>query len=68
MNREMKHSGIAWIGEVPKQWRIVRTKNVFNVGKELVGEDSSHTQLLSLTTKGVIIRDIESGKGKFPKE
>lgn len=22
MNREMKHSGIAWIGEIPKQWTV----------------------------------------------
>ena len=66
MNREMKHSGIAWIGDVPKQWRIVRTKNVFNVGKELVGEDSSHTQLLSLTTKGIKKVEIGSTSGKVP--
>lgn len=66
MNREMKHSGIAWIGDVPKQWRIVRTKNVFKVGKELVGEDSSHTQLLSLTTKGIKKVEIGSTSGKVP--
>lgn len=66
MSREMKNSGIAWIGDIPKQWRIVRTKNIFNVGKELVGEDSSHTQLLSLTTKGIKQVEIGSTSGKVP--
>lgn len=66
MNREMKNSGIAWIGDIPKQWKIVRTKNIFNVGKELVGEDSSHTQLLSLTTKGIKQVEIGSTSGKVP--
>ena len=35
---------------------------------EVVGERAKDYTLLSLTTKGVIVRDIESGKGKFPKE
>ena len=33
-----------------------------------VGEKYNLFKLLSLTTKGVIVRDMESGKGKFPKE
>ena len=28
MSREMKHSGIPWIGEIPKEWGICRIKNV----------------------------------------
>ena len=35
---------------------------------EKVGKKASEFVLLSLTTKGVIVRDIESGKGKFPKD
>ena len=66
MSREMKHSGVAWIGDVPKHWEIVRTKNVFTLGKELVGSNSSHTQLLSLTTKGVKEVTIGSTSGKVP--
>ena len=49
--REMKDSGIEWIGEVPNDWRIVRNKNAFVCNKELVGEKSELTQLLSLTTR-----------------
>ena len=33
-----------------------------------VGQDASKYSLLSLTTNGIILRDVESGKGKFPKD
>ena len=33
-----------------------------------VGQDANKYPLLSLTTKGIVFRDIESGKGKFPKD
>lgn len=66
MVREYKDSGIEWIGEIPKEWKVVRTKNVFSIGKELVGSNSSHMQLLSLTTKGVKKVTIGSTSGKVP--
>ena len=33
--REMKDSGIEWIGEIPKEWNIVRLKSLFDFGKGL---------------------------------
>lgn len=65
-NRRMKDSGIPWIGMIPSDWNVVRTKNVFACSKSLVGEDWSHTQLLSLTTKGVKEVAIGSTSGKVP--
>lgn len=62
----MKDSGIPWIGMIPSDWNVVRTKNVFACSKSLVGEDWSHTQLLSLTTKGVKEVAIGSTSGKVP--
>ena len=35
--------------------------------KQLVGDSWALTQLLSLTKRGVIVRDIESGEGKYPE-
>ena len=26
--REMKDSGVAWIGEIPKDWKISKIKNI----------------------------------------
>ena len=31
MSREMKHSGIPWIGEIPKEWNLNRIKNLFRI-------------------------------------
>ena len=29
--REMKDSGIEWIGEIPSSWQILRVKDLFNI-------------------------------------
>ena len=65
--REMKDSGIEWIGEIPDDWRIIRNKNAFTCSKELVGEKSELTQLLSLTTRGIKKKDINNAEGKLPE-
>lgn len=28
MSREMKHSGIEWIGDIPKEWKVARLKDI----------------------------------------
>ncbi|NAZ53267.1 restriction endonuclease subunit S [Vibrio toranzoniae] len=40
---------------------------MFSLKRSLVGSQSSNYQLLSLTLKGVIPRDISSGEGKIPE-
>ena len=65
-NVEMKDSGVEWIGEIPSGWGKKRNKDVLYETKEIVGDSWKDFKLLSLTKKGVILRDIESGKGKFP--
>lgn len=65
--RDMKDSGIAWIGEIPEEWKIVRNKNAFVCNKELVGKKSALTQLLSLTTRGIKKKDINNAEGKLPE-
>lgn len=65
--RAMKDSGIAWIGEIPEAWKIVRNKNAFVCNKELVGKKSALTQLLSLTTHGIKKKDISNAEGKLPE-
>lgn len=67
MTRAMKDSGIEWIGEIPQDWEIHRNKVVFSCNKEIVGENSNNTQLLSLTTGGVKTKDINSVGGKLPE-
>ena len=63
-NVEMKDSGIEWVGQMPLAWDAVPNKylmyKVKNVCPVYNGED-----ILSLTTNGVIIRDLNGG-GKMP--
>ncbi len=59
-------TGIPWMPEIPSDWGLKRIKLLFDFNKNIVGKTSADYDVLSLTTKGVIKRDLESGKGKFP--
>lgn len=61
---EMKDSGIEWAGQIPINWQVMSNKYVMSKIKDICpiykGQD-----ILSLTTNGVIIRDLDAG-GKMP--
>ena len=67
-NVPMKDSGVDWIGEIPEHWDIVPNKKIFSLKKNLVGKKSAEYELLSLTLRGVIKRDMENPEGKFPAD
>ena len=62
--REMKPSSMEWIGDIPASWKVMPNKYLMYKKKEICpvynGED-----ILSLTMKGVIVRDLDAG-GKMP--
>ncbi len=64
----MKDSGVDWIGEIPEHWEVIPNRYIFKQKKVLVGKKSAEYDLLSLTLKGVIKRDMENPEGKFPAE
>ena len=64
----LRPSGIPWLGEIPKHWERRRCKELLTESKTVVGNKSDDYTLLSLTTNGVIVRDLSESKGKFPKE
>lgn len=49
-------------------WKTARLKKFLDETKKTVGENSSDYELLSLTKGGVIVRDLSTGKGKFPSD
>lgn len=59
---------LPWLSQIPSHWSLARNKNIFQEVKETVGENADVYPLLSLTKKGIILRDVTSGKGKFPKD
>ncbi len=61
----MKDSGIDWIGQVPEGWEITKHKYIMTKVKEICAHYEGQ-DILSLTRQGVVVRDIESGKGKMP--
>ena len=66
MSREMKDSGIEWIGQIPKEWEIVPTKRLFSNKKNIVGNSVDEYERLALTMQGVIKRDKEDNEGLQP--
>lgn len=67
MTKSMKDSCINWIGMIPEDWKIIRNKNILFKTKNVVGSESKNYDVLSLTMKGVIKRNLEFNVGKIPE-
>lgn len=64
---EYKESGLPWLGQVPKHWSVERTKWRFRHRKEL-NADGDHTNILSLTLRGVVNNNPDDPEGLVPKD
>ncbi len=62
-NAPMKDSGVEWLGKVPEHWEIKRFKNLFKIEKRIAGKLGY--KILSITQKGIKIKDTESGEGQL---
>lgn len=63
MSRQMKDSGVAWIGNIPVNWSVQKVKNAFYRSK-----DEAHIEepiVLSLARSGVKVRDISNNEGQL---
>lgn len=66
MAREMKDSGIEWIGEIPEEWTAIRVKNKYTNHKDIVGDYIDEYERLALTMNGVIKRSKNDSEGLQP--
>lgn len=66
--KSYKPSGIDWLGDIPESWELIANKHIFRLKKNLVGKRSNEYDLLSLTLRGIIKRDMDNPEGKFPAE
>ncbi|MEQ8837252.1 MAG: restriction endonuclease subunit S [Lacipirellulaceae bacterium] len=64
---ELTDGGEPWRDDFPRRWNPTPVNTIMRAVKQLVGDSWALTQLLSLTKRGVIVRDIESGEGKYPE-
>ena len=66
--REMKDSGIEWIGEIPIDWDVVRLKNKWTNKKEIAGSLAEEYPRLALTLNGIVERPKDDVDGLQPKD
>ena len=67
MAREMKDSGIPWIGAIPSNWEVQRTKHKYTNHKVVAGDDADGYDRLALTLSGVIKRPKDDATGLQPE-
>lgn len=66
--REMKYSGVEWVGKIPKHWTVIRSKYRFENHKTIVGNKSELYERLALTMNGVIKRSKDDNNGLQPEK
>ena len=68
MTREMKNSGVEWIGQIPANWEMRKIKYILRERNEK-NEPIKSNNILSLTaSQGVIPHSEKEGGGNKPKE
>ena len=61
-NNVVKDSNVDWIGKIPDNWKIVITKRLFKIKKDIAGKEGY--TVLSITQKGIVPK-VFGGKGQF---
>lgn len=64
--REMKDSGIAWIGEIPKEWEVKQLSSFFMEHKQK-NKNLEEQNLLSLSYGRIIQKSIDTKEGLLPE-
>ncbi|MCQ8888986.1 restriction endonuclease subunit S [Pseudoalteromonas carrageenovora] len=59
----MCDSGVEWLGEVPEHWELKKFKYLFKIRKRIAGKTG--LDILSITKKGIKVKDISSGEGQL---
>ena len=59
---QLKESYVSWIGQIPASWEVRPLKSMFVINKRIAG--SLGYDVLSITQKGIKIKDIVSNEGQ----
>lgn len=60
--REMKDSGVAWLGDIDSRFDIKAIGNLFTIKKDIIGREPD--RVLSITQRGIKIKDTTSNEGQ----
>lgn len=63
LNVKLKDSEIEWIGEIPENWSLNKLKRIFEIKKNIA--NSFEYDILSVTQKGLKVKDITSNEGQI---
>lgn len=58
-----KDSGVDWLGEIPSTWTIRKLKHIVKIHKRIIGHEG--IDVLSITQRGIVVKDITSGAGQL---
>lgn len=66
MSREMKNSGVEWIGEIPKNWEVKQLRTYFSrrINKNIHLQEKN---LLSLSYGHIVRKNIDTKEGLLPE-
>lgn len=63
MARQMKDSGVDWMGEIPCAWDTQKMKFLFAIKKRIAGKEGY--TVLSITQKGIVPKNLDSNEGQM---
>ena len=66
VNEQLVQSGYKEYGLIPSHWKIVKLKRIFRIKKEIAGKEG--IQVLSITQKGIIPKDITKNEGQMAQD
>lgn len=55
-----------WFKKTKSKWQVKKNRQLFKISKKIVGKEWVNHDLLTMGKPGVTLRDLDSGKGKFP--
>ena len=58
-----RDSGVDWIGEIPAHWQMRRLRSLVEIKKRIAGVEGP--EVLSITQRGIKVRDIDSNDGQL---
>ena len=65
-NNSLIETNIKWMPYIPNDWKIDKIRNIFHFSKNKIGK-AKNENILSLTQKGLIIRDTSANEGQLPE-
>ena len=58
-----KDSGVDWLGAIPSTWTTRKLKHIVKIHKRIIGHEG--IDVLSITQRGIVVKDITSGAGQL---